>query len=126
MSMDLALNPGSALVSEQNDSPRFLHLPVEVVILVSNASFAALRLNLLILYTNQVCSFSTPADLLSLSRTCKDVRSYILQKSWKDVWSSAEQVAGMPACPPDLTHPQYASLLYDRYCTVRLLILKSF
>lgn len=41
-----------------------------------------------------------------------------MSKSSKSIWTAAEQAIEIPACPPDLSCPQYASLIFDRFCMV--------
>lgn len=45
-----------------------------------------------------------------------------MSKSSRMIWAAAEQSVGMPACPPDLSYPQYASLLFDKFCMVSCVV----
>lgn len=66
-------------------------------------------------------------DVLSLSRTTRDLRKILLQRHARGVWrSSLVGIRGLPACPPDLNEIQYASLAFDNFCTVRFIILPAF
>jgi hypothetical protein len=68
----------------------------------------------------QILSFLYPMDLLNLSRTSKDFRNLLLQRSSAAAWKAARlQVDGLPDCPPDLSEPQYANLAFYPHCHVR-------
>ena len=41
-----------------------------------------------------------------------------MSKSATRVWLIALQGFGLPPCPEDLSPPQYASLLFDKFCMV--------
>ncbi|PIL30563.1 hypothetical protein GSI_07263 [Ganoderma sinense ZZ0214-1] len=60
-----------------------------------------------------------PLDLLRLSRVSSDLRAVLLAKRNKGVWVSARNSLDPPMseCPEDLSEPQYASLVFDRFCT---------
>jgi hypothetical protein len=63
-------------------------------------------------------------DLLRLTRTTKILRSLLLQKSTRSIWKAAlANIRGLPGIPDDLNEPAYASLLYDRFCHVCLLLI---
>jgi len=65
----------------------------------------------------EIFSHLHPIDVLSLSRTTKALRSILLARHARGVWSaSLASVRALPACPPDLTEPQYASLAFDNWC----------
>ncbi|KAG2141345.1 hypothetical protein DEU56DRAFT_734280 [Suillus clintonianus] len=75
-------------------------------------------MNLDILF--HILSFLHPIDLLNLSRTSKDFRNLLLQKSSASAWKTARlQVDDLPDCPPDLSEPQYANLAFYPHCHVR-------
>ncbi|KAK0494992.1 hypothetical protein EDD18DRAFT_1106848 [Armillaria luteobubalina] len=58
-----------------------------------------------------------PLDLLRLSRTTKDLRALLLQRSSTFIWKRARQnVKGLPPLPEDLSEPKYAHLAFDKYC----------
>ena len=43
-----------------------------------------------------------------------------MSRSARFVWTKAIQnVEGLPQCPPDMTEPQYSSLLFEQLCCVR-------
>ncbi|KAJ3963899.1 hypothetical protein EV361DRAFT_874456, partial [Lentinula raphanica] len=59
-----------------------------------------------------------PRDLLSLSRTSKNLREILMDKSsetiWRTVWTNYE--GSLPPLPVDLNEPQFARLIFDAYC----------
>lgn len=58
---------------------------------------------------------------MSLSRASKLLRTTLMTRSAINLWRAAERnVEGLPPCPPDLSHPQYAVLLFFKNCSVRL------
>ncbi|KAG2150222.1 uncharacterized protein EDB93DRAFT_1249795 [Suillus bovinus] len=72
-------------------------------------------MNLDILY--HILSFLLPMDLLNLSRTSKDFRNLLLQRSSASAWKTARlQVDGLPDCPQDMSEPQYANLAFYPHC----------
>ena len=66
----------------------------------------------------KIASYLSPQDLLNMSRTVKSLRNMLMSKSYKSAWLVAEAAVGLPACPPDISCPQYASLVFDDFCTV--------
>jgi len=60
-----------------------------------------------------------PLDLLHLARTTKDLRAILMSRSSVSVWKQAlENVTGLPACPEDMSEPQYANLVFSKHCYV--------
>ncbi|KAF9533615.1 hypothetical protein CPB83DRAFT_845570 [Crepidotus variabilis] len=59
-----------------------------------------------------------PLDLLSVARTVKSLRAILMSKISLSVWihSFSNIVPVPPACPDDLSYPQYAELAYGRSC----------
>ncbi|KAF5340479.1 hypothetical protein D9758_014551 [Tetrapyrgos nigripes] len=66
-----------------------------------------------------------PLDVLHLARTNKDLRrahaAYfvlaVLHKSATTIWKTAfDNVLGLPRCPNDMTHPAWASLVFESTC----------
>jgi hypothetical protein len=69
--------------------------------------------------TAKICSYVSPETLLALTRSCKSLRSTLLAYSARSVWTrSIERTEGMPACPVDLSEPQYIALLFGSSCSV--------
>ncbi|KAI5122622.1 hypothetical protein M0805_008711 [Coniferiporia weirii] len=58
----------------------------------------------------------TPHDLLNLARSSKSLRGFLMTKDSKLVWRTARESVGLPECPPDLSEPQFADLLYCKGC----------
>ncbi|PAV16190.1 F-box [Pyrrhoderma noxium] len=56
-------------------------------------------------------------DLLRLSRTCKSIRELLMSKHSVNIWIAAATNLNMPELPPDLNYPQFASFLFDTFCT---------
>ena len=68
----------------------------------------------------QIVSYLEPRDLLTLSRLSNEFRSLFMSRSSLAIWRRVlGQVPCLPECPTDLSEPQYASLLYDKFCMVR-------
>ncbi|KAG2070169.1 hypothetical protein BDR04DRAFT_1100339 [Suillus decipiens] len=64
-----------------------------------------------------ILSFLLPMDLLNLSRTSKDFRNLLLQRSSASAWKTARlQVDDLPDCPQDMSEPQYANLAFYPHC----------
>ncbi|KIJ60339.1 hypothetical protein HYDPIDRAFT_160988, partial [Hydnomerulius pinastri MD-312] len=58
-----------------------------------------------------------PMDLLNLARTTKSFRHLLMQKSSAFAWKTARsQIQSLPDCPPDMSEPQYANLLFYPHC----------
>ena len=62
-----------------------------------------------------------PADLLSLTCTCKSLHYVLTGESASSVWRAARlQVEGLPDCPTNLSEQQYAGLLFNNNCHARI------
>ncbi|KIJ18021.1 hypothetical protein PAXINDRAFT_97546 [Paxillus involutus ATCC 200175] len=73
------------------------------------------ELNLDVLF--QIFTFLHPMDLLNLTRTTKAFRQLLMQKSSAFAWKTARgQLEGFPDCPPDLSEPEYANLVFYPHC----------
>ncbi|KAH9854876.1 hypothetical protein C2E23DRAFT_815980 [Lenzites betulinus] len=62
-----------------------------------------------------------PLDLLTLSRTSKTFRTYLMsRRSSLRVWVAARvrELSDAPPCPPHVSEPQYAILLFTQWCTI--------
>ncbi|PIL35919.1 hypothetical protein GSI_01579 [Ganoderma sinense ZZ0214-1] len=58
-----------------------------------------------------------PRDLLSLARTTKDFRTFLMSRDAAPFWKAArQQVEGLPECPEDLSEPAFANLVFFPYC----------
>lgn len=65
-----------------------------------------------------VYSQLAPKDLIALARTTKQLRKYILDKSARPIWQAS--LANVPpslSCPPELSEPAYAAIVFDNTCT---------
>ncbi|KAJ3545716.1 hypothetical protein NMY22_g2323 [Coprinellus aureogranulatus] len=67
----------------------------------------------------EVFSFLEPADLLHLSMTTKSMRGLVMDKTlalplWKAAFERVEPKP--PACPEEVSLPQWANFLYGRTC----------
>ncbi|OJA13349.1 hypothetical protein AZE42_04511 [Rhizopogon vesiculosus] len=72
-------------------------------------------MNLDILF--HILSFLHPMDLVNLSRTSRNFRNLLLQRSSAAAWKVARlQVDDLPDCPPDMSEPQYANLVFYPHC----------
>lgn len=62
--------------------------------------------------------------MLYLSRLSKAFRTFFTSRSTQFIWTAArENVPELPPLPEDLNEMQYASLLYDTHCHVRVTLL---
>ncbi|EUC57213.1 F-box-like protein [Rhizoctonia solani AG-3 Rhs1AP] len=76
-------------------------------------------LSIATLFSHQIVSHLLPADLISLSRCNKSLRNLLMNRSSKHIWTSAmENVEGLPPCPPEMSEPYYARLLFLPDCTI--------
>ncbi|KAF5372841.1 hypothetical protein D9758_001473 [Tetrapyrgos nigripes] len=67
----------------------------------------------------EIFMYLEPLDILSLSRTNKDLRNLLTPKSSGYIWKAAgENIEDLPPPPSDMNEVQYASLMFDRYCQV--------
>ncbi|KAI0332368.1 hypothetical protein GY45DRAFT_1299392 [Cubamyces sp. BRFM 1775] len=59
-----------------------------------------------------------PRDLLSLARTSKAFRSFLMNRRSTRVWQAARQAVSerIPQCPYELSEPKYAVLLFTSEC----------
>ena len=54
-----------------------------------------------------------------MARSCKTLRDFFMSKVSAPVWAASRNGIGLPPCPPDLSEPQYADLLFSKGCYVR-------
>ncbi|TFK56368.1 hypothetical protein OE88DRAFT_1729885 [Heliocybe sulcata] len=58
-----------------------------------------------------------PLDLLHTARTTKALRKILMSRSSKSTWEvSFSGDPDVPPCPPDMSLPAWARLLYDQHC----------
>jgi len=69
----------------------------------------------------QIFSRLHPQDLLRISWTTKAFRRVLTSTSSKTVWmNSFTSVEGLPPCPDDMNEVEYANLLFNPLCQVRI------
>ncbi|KAB5590865.1 Protein SFI1 [Ceratobasidium theobromae] len=77
----------------------FPHLPVELLI--------------------EVAKHLSLPELIQLSRVNKSLHELFLSRQTVRIWRSAQQaVPGLPPCPEELCEPQYAALLFTKWCSI--------
>ncbi|TFK88222.1 hypothetical protein K466DRAFT_521175 [Polyporus arcularius HHB13444] len=66
----------------------------------------------------EIASYLQPVDILQLSRASRNLRSTLLSRSSRHVWTAAfENVEPpLPDCPPSLSEPEYAYIVFERFC----------
>ncbi|KAL1944343.1 hypothetical protein VTO73DRAFT_3528 [Trametes versicolor] len=58
-----------------------------------------------------------PLALLRLAQSSKYFRSLLMTRSARHLWvASFRNVPGVPPCPPYISEPRYAAVLFDQYC----------
>ena len=67
----------------------------------------------------EVFSHLTPKDIIHLSRTSRIFRDTLLTRNANSVWKAAREQCGAPECPPIMSEPQWAVLLFGNLCQVR-------
>lgn len=69
----------------------------------------------------QILGHLNPLDVLRLARTTKQFRSMLMHKSSRFIWIAARKnVPDLPDCPPYMSEPQFANLVFDTHCHVRI------
>ncbi|KAG8790925.1 hypothetical protein FRC12_010659 [Ceratobasidium sp. 428] len=69
----------------------------------------------------EIISHSYPGDLLALARTNKSLRHFLMRQSAAHLWGQAEcnlSSRGLPRCPPLMSEPEYAALLFTKNCSI--------
>ncbi|KAI0721707.1 hypothetical protein C8T65DRAFT_800234 [Cerioporus squamosus] len=67
----------------------------------------------------EIVSHMHPKDLLNMSRASRDFRSFLLNRTNAGLWRAARSnVPGLPDCPPFLSEPAYANLVFSFQCHV--------
>ncbi|KII86711.1 hypothetical protein PLICRDRAFT_163981 [Plicaturopsis crispa FD-325 SS-3] len=65
----------------------------------------------------QIFSDLEPPDVLSLARTNKSLRSFLMHSSSTPVWRAARsRMENLPPYAHDLSEPEFAHLVFDDYC----------
>ncbi|KAG6834542.1 hypothetical protein H0H93_009058, partial [Arthromyces matolae] len=66
--------------------------------------------------------YVTPIEILHLSRTSKALRQILMTRNAVSIWKQARaNLVNFPDRPADLNEAQYAALVFDTLCDVRLL-----
>ena len=66
----------------------------------------------------QIFGHMHPRDLLNLARTTKVFRAFLMSRSSAPFWRAARQQLELPECPPHLSEPAYANLVFFFHCHV--------
>ncbi|KAI0689357.1 hypothetical protein C8T65DRAFT_672976 [Cerioporus squamosus] len=65
----------------------------------------------------EIFSLLHPRDLVNLARTARDFRAFLMSRDSAPFWRAArKQVDGLPDCPPFLSEPAYANLVFSTHC----------
>ncbi|KAH9895869.1 hypothetical protein C8Q73DRAFT_689832 [Cubamyces lactineus] len=65
----------------------------------------------------EVASNLHPLDLLHMARTSKYLRSIVLSRKCKFLWTaSLSEIDGLPSCPTGMSEPAYVALVFGRLC----------
>ncbi|CAE7096265.1 unnamed protein product [Rhizoctonia solani] len=66
-----------------------------------------------------IASYLLPVDILSLAQANKFFRGLLMTKSSRNIWLNAmKNVKGLPACPTEMSEPEYVALLFTNVCSV--------
>lgn len=58
-----------------------------------------------------------PLDVLRLARTTKEFRRLLMHRSSRCIWIAARNnLPDLPDCPPYMSEPQFANLVFDTHC----------
>ena len=69
--------------------------------------------------SNQVFAYMHLSDLYNLARTCRRFRAFFLHPSNKRLWVAARKNSDdLPPCPPFMSEPAFAHLLFSTHCQV--------
>lgn len=97
----------------------FVDLPLDIIYEVSILLFQ-LYMTLTAL---KVVSYLNPLELLTLGRLTKEFRALFMSRSSVAIWRRVlRHVSGLPPCPRDLTEPQYASFMFEKFCMVYFIL----
>ena len=68
----------------------------------------------------QISAYLEPLDVLRLARSTRGLNNMLMSRNSRPIWRTARSYyPDLPDCPPDLSEPQYARLLFERDCHVR-------
>lgn len=60
----------------------------------------------------KIASHARPSELLALARTNRILRQVLMSRKSETTWKAAREKIGGPECPPDLSEPFWADLLF--------------
>ncbi|KAI0077190.1 hypothetical protein K474DRAFT_1596542, partial [Panus rudis PR-1116 ss-1] len=64
-----------------------------------------------------IFAYLEPKDLLSLARSTKAFRAFLMNRSAAPCWKTARRnVEDLPDLPPGWTEPAFAHLFFDAFC----------
>ncbi|KAJ1300874.1 hypothetical protein OPQ81_002512 [Rhizoctonia solani] len=67
---------------------------------------------------NEIATHLLPIDLLSLARSNRFFRNIFMSRTSQHLWKQALQnIPDLPPCPPELSEPQYVSLIFSKTCS---------
>ncbi|KAG9077510.1 hypothetical protein FRC06_008874, partial [Ceratobasidium sp. 370] len=67
----------------------------------------------------EIAKYLYPLDLILLSRANKFFRQLLLSRTATQTWRHVlTNVDGLPPCPEELCEPQYAALMFTKYCSM--------
>ncbi|KAF8512177.1 hypothetical protein JB92DRAFT_2929793 [Gautieria morchelliformis] len=65
----------------------------------------------------EITAHLEPLDVLRLARSTRDFNSMLMSRSSRPIWRAARAAyPDLPPCPPDLSEPAYARLLFEKDC----------
>ncbi|KAI0374825.1 hypothetical protein BV20DRAFT_1010494 [Pilatotrama ljubarskyi] len=65
----------------------------------------------------EIFSVMHPRDVLNLARTSAAFRGFLMSRNSAPFWRAARRtVNGLPDCPPHLSEPEYANLMFFSHC----------
>ncbi|CAE7121707.1 unnamed protein product [Rhizoctonia solani] len=66
-----------------------------------------------------IASYLLPVDILSLAQANKFFRGLLMSKSSRKIWLDAmKNIKGLPACPMEMSEPEYVALLFTNVCSM--------
>ena len=97
---------------------RIMDMPVDIICDVRHMP-VRLPTDILSIFIAQIAAHLTPLDLLRLARSTKTFNRLLMSRKSKPIWRAARNTdPDLPDCPPDLSEPEYARLLFETECHV--------
>lgn len=67
----------------------------------------------------QIFGYLHPRDLLSLARTTRDFRAFLMSRKAASFWQKSRKlIEDLPEIPEGLSEPAYANLMFSNHCHV--------